>query len=111
MALSPEDREKVRVLLDCMGGEEEQLKHDKEGTMAGAFAGEIMTCVMCGVQQRHDPGEESNWRALELNGELFYACASEFPSKEADYPGMKVLYMNAYTKILSKIITLHETVN
>lgn len=46
-----------------------------------------MTCCVCGKQQRSNSKIKSQWRAIQLDNTLVYACPNEFPrdgaSKEA----------------------------
>lgn len=72
------------------------------------FQGEVMICVMCGRQQRSNPTVESNWRALTVDGETYYACPREFP-KDGARAGK---FAKAYERILRKIMALRGgTVN
>jgi len=41
------------------------------------FIGETMTCLLCGAMQRSDPEVSSNWRALQIEGRIFYACTDQ----------------------------------
>jgi hypothetical protein len=44
------------------------------------FTGQLMTCVVCNRQLQSHPEVETNWRCLEIDEELFYACDREFPA-------------------------------
>ena len=69
------------------------------------FTGELMTCIMCGRQERSSADWESNWRMVQLDPEhKYYACPGEFP---ADGSGADA-FKKAYTRILSKIIATYE---
>lgn len=63
------------------------------------FQGELMKCVMCGREERSDPGVESEWRAIEWGDDLYYACPDEFPPDK--YPS--IVFELAYSKIFSAI--------
>lgn len=56
------------------------------------FAGELMTCVVCGAQQGSDPNIQSQWRGLEIDEHKFYACPNEFPSDKAEKAAFKTAY-------------------
>lgn len=73
-----------------------------EPTPGLPFQGEAMTCVMCGRTQVSDPAVESNWRAITVDGEAYYACTREFP-----HDGARAgKFAKAYARILSKIAAL-----
>lgn len=64
-----------------------------------------MSCIVCGAQMQSHPEAETDWRALEVDGYLFYACPNEFPpdgsSKEAfktDYQIVMACCFNEITK-------------
>lgn len=46
------------------------------------FQGEMMTCKMCGRQQKSDPKVESNWTALQFDSLIVYLCPSCFRKLE-----------------------------
>lgn len=65
------------------------------------FQGEVMTCVMCGKQQKSNPMVESNWTAITIDeGKTFYACPAEFPAANSS----RKAYADAYERILAKIL-------
>ena len=70
----------------------------------GAFTGEMMTCVMCGAQERSDPDVNSEWRMIMADSEKYYACPDEFPPDDAG----KVAFTEAYETILRRIIKLRR---
>lgn len=79
------------------------LGSEREESMAIPFTGELMTCVMCGREQRSDPKVESNWRVLQLGeGERYYACPDEFPPDGSDSDAFK----EAYSRVLMHIVEL-----
>lgn len=43
------------------------------------FLGEMMTCAICGKQQKSDPAVESDWRYIELGHKAGYVCPVHFP--------------------------------
>ena len=64
------------------------------------FQGEVMTCCVCGAQEKSDVGKQSNWTALELGAgdtkAVFYVCPNELPG-----PGGKVAEFElAYKRVL-----------
>lgn len=56
------------------------------------FKGELMTCCVCGKQQRSDPKVQTQWRALEIDGEIIYGCPDEFPCDGAGDKAFKTAY-------------------
>lgn len=66
------------------------------------FAGELMTCVMCGAQRKSDPTANSDWRAVTVDGETFYACTKEFPPDGASAAEFEA----AYDKVIRKVLDL-----
>jgi hypothetical protein len=65
------------------------------------FQGEMMTCVMCGKEEKSDPKVESGWTCVEVDGKGYYVCPAEIP-----VDGIKQQYEIAYRKILTKIAAL-----
>lgn len=59
----------------------------------GKFAGELMSCVVCGAELQSHPEAETQWRYLELDGKAFYACSNEFPSDGAGKKAFKSAYL------------------
>ena len=64
------------------------------------FMGEMMTCVMCGRQQKSDPLTQSQWRAIEADGVRYYACPAEFPPDTASSAAFQL----AYNRVLARIV-------
>lgn len=64
------------------------------------FDGELMTCIICGAQERSDPRIESQWRALLVDDVLYYVCPGEFPPDEAEREDFKTAYQLIISKIL-----------
>ena len=64
------------------------------------FMGEMMHCVMCGKMERSDPRRESQWRALTIDGQTFYACPAEFPPDDAGVAAFKAAYLKVMTKCI-----------
>lgn len=48
-------------------------------TNQNPFAGQLMRCIVCDRQQQSDPTVESEWRCIQIENDLFYACPNEFP--------------------------------
>ncbi|MEM7342990.1 MAG: hypothetical protein AAF485_01995 [Chloroflexota bacterium] len=67
------------------------------------FTGEMMTCVVCEREEKSDPLVESQWRALQVDNVLYYACPSEFPPDEvATSDDFKMAYRFIITLITAK---------
>lgn len=66
------------------------------------FTGELMTCVVCGVQELSNPEIETDWRALELDKKIYYACPSEFPGRRATSQQFKAAYQLVLACCLSE---------
>lgn len=49
------------------------------------FQGEMMTCDLCGRQERSDPQVESGWTVVELNDGHFYICTRHLNSETKDF--------------------------
>ncbi|OWY63990.1 hypothetical protein B7486_49810 [cyanobacterium TDX16] len=56
------------------------------------FKRELMTCCVCGKQQRSDPKVQTQWRALEIDSEIVYGCPDEFPRDGAEKEKFKTAY-------------------
>lgn len=56
------------------------------------FTGELIICCVCGKQQRSNPRFESQWRALEIDNEIVYACPDEFPDDKAGRDDFRKAY-------------------
>jgi hypothetical protein len=81
------------------------------------FQGELMTCILCGKEEHSDPRVQSDWRAISLNGVVFYACPDHFPADQdlpedtephADVGKRKALYTAAYRVFLEAAIQAKE---
>jgi hypothetical protein len=69
--------------------------------------GEVMTCILCGATQRSDPHVESQWRGLQVDGVMYYACPAEFPPDGSSAKAFEV----AYLWVLNKIMVLRGVGN
>lgn len=69
------------------------------------FRGEMMTCVMCGKQEQSDPGIESQWRCVEVDGDGYYVCPKHFPPDET---GTARQFEKAYGKVLIRILQVRR---
>lgn len=67
------------------------------------FKGEMMTCIVCGHQERSNPAIESDWRMLDADGYHFYFCPDEFPTKKARKEAFSKAYQIAITVCASEI--------
>lgn len=56
------------------------------------FTGELITCVVCGAQYRSNPNVESDWRAIQIEDEILYACPNEFPPDGAGKEAFTAAY-------------------
>lgn len=70
----------------------------------GRFIGELMTCVVCGAQERSNPAVESQWRGLEVDDYSFYACPKEFPPNGAEKQEFKTAYQLVLACCLNEIL-------
>lgn len=72
------------------------------------FAGEVMTCILCGKKRESAPDIESDWRAVQLGeGEgqrRYYGCADHFPPDGASREAFKA----AYVVFMKKAIELWQ---
>lgn len=68
--------------------------------MKALFAGELMVCICCGKEQRSDPKAESQWRAIDYNGRLFYVCPDEFPPDTATALEFEAAYIKVFRDII-----------
>jgi hypothetical protein len=67
------------------------------------FQGELMVCCLCGKKKRSKPSVESNWRALEVEEQVFYCCPKHFPP---DATGTAEQFQTAYMVFMAKAIKL-----
>lgn len=67
------------------------------------FIGEMMTCCMCGKQEKSDPRVDSDWTLIESpdDGKVFYVCPDELPLNDRKATSWD--FARAYEKILRKI--------
>jgi hypothetical protein len=64
------------------------------------FTGEIMQCFICGVKEQSHPGEQSQWRCVQLDKYFYYVCPSHFPADDAP----AALFKEAYEAVLEVIL-------
>jgi hypothetical protein len=71
------------------------------------FIGEMMTCCMCGKQEKSVPRVQSDWTVIEQpdDGKVYYICPDELPLNDK---ATKWDFARAYEKILRKIAELNE---
>lgn len=67
------------------------------------FTGELMTCVVCGLQQGSNPRVESGWRRLDVDHNCFYICPDEFPPDNAPKTEFKKAYDIAIACCLNEV--------
>ena len=72
------------------------------GHILNPFDGREMTCILCGRVEKSNPDPDilSDWRAVELNSDLCFACVDEFPPDGAS----KEEYEIAYARFLEAAI-------
>jgi|SRR3990172_13123232 len=72
------------------------------GHILNPFDGREMTCILCGKKEQSNPDPDilSDWRAVELNSDLCFACVDEFPPDGAS----KEEYEIAYARFLEAAI-------
>lgn len=56
------------------------------------FQGEMMTCVVCGARERSDRALETQWRAIQMDARVVYACPAEFPPDGSDATKFELAY-------------------
>ena len=78
---------------------ETEVEFDESGNL---FAGQMMLCALCDTVQQSKKEEESNWRAIVLDGTVYYVCPAHLPPDGAS----KDAYKRAYIKILLKLAQL-----
>lgn len=72
------------------------------------FAGETMTCILCGKKRESAPDITSDWRAVQLGeGEgqrRYYGCPDHFPPDD----GSREAFKAAYVVFMEKAIGLWQ---
>jgi hypothetical protein len=71
-------------------------------TLGLPFQGEWMRCVICDREEKSDPAVQSGWRAIELNGVLYYGCRDHFPGDDASTDEFSTAYRNLILRALRK---------
>lgn len=88
--------QKPKAILGGFGlSQEEAIKKSN-----AAFEGQLMTCVMCGAQRKSDPAVSTDWRSIDVDHQVYYACANEFPPDGSSAGAFRA----AYDKIIRKIL-------
>lgn len=67
-----------------------------------AFTGETMVCALCSKVKQSDPNVESQWRAIEINGERFYVCTKHFPSDRASAQEFSKAYRHVLISLMNR---------
>jgi hypothetical protein len=67
------------------------------------FTGELMVCVVCGQTEHSDPTKNTDWRAIDLDGQRAYACPHEFP------PADLAAFEAAYLKVFNAAVARHRS--
>lgn len=68
------------------------------------FTGELMSCVICGRQERSNPRVSSGWRMLQLDEHGFYVCPDELPKEGASAAEYSKAYQVAIAVCVSEIL-------
>lgn len=68
------------------------------------FTGELMICVVCGVQMQSHLEANTDWRCLELDGKIFYCCSDEFPPDGSSQKSFQTAYELALACCLSEML-------
>lgn len=67
-----------------------------------AFSGETMMCLLCAKTQKSDPKVNSDWRAIQVAGRTFYACAEHFPPDGSSSKAFE----KAYAKFIRRAVAV-----
>jgi hypothetical protein len=67
-----------------------------------AFVGETMRCEICGAIALSHPEVESDWRALDADGQRSYFCPAEFPPDPAGAGDYQLAYERALIFALAR---------
>lgn len=65
------------------------------------FHGEMMTCDLCGRQQKSDPDVSSNWTTVDLDGRRFYVCPKHLPLNDR---ATKADFVKAWEHVLKSLM-------
>lgn len=66
------------------------------------FQGERMYCALCSQQQQSDPAINTQWRALELEGQRYYVCPVHFPADDAGEEAFQAAYQDVIVRLIEK---------
>lgn len=73
------------------------------------FCGELMTCVLCGTQEKSSPQVQSQWRAVLIQAPVgakpltLYACPAEFPPDGGPSEDFKRAYFRFVMACVEKL--------
>lgn len=68
------------------------------------FTDELMTCVVCGRQERSQPRVSSDWRNLQVDACSFYVCPDEFPDANPSQQEYKKAYQIAIACCINEML-------
>lgn len=63
------------------------------------FGGELMTCFLCGKQERSNPHTESGWSLIVYGADSVYFCPNELPSDPASPEEYALAYERIFTAL------------
>ena len=66
------------------------------------YTGEVMVCVVCGKIERSDPTKNTNWRAIDVDGQRVYACPREFPPDTADPAAFEAAFLKVFNAAVAR---------
>jgi len=66
------------------------------------FSGELMTCALCGRQEKSDPGIESGWRAIQMDGRVYYVCPNELPKDGSTATEYEIAYSRIFRVLFAR---------
>ena len=85
------------------------------------FHGEMMTCLICGDSEQHQADdaqcivsercEKTDWRCLEVDGDLYYFCPREFPPDGAKSDCFKTAYQRCVVFIMQQRTPINQPEN
>ena len=78
---------------------ETEVEFDESGNL---FAGQMMLCALCDTVQQSKKEEESDWRAIVLDGTVYYVCPAHLPPGGAGAEAFR----SAYVAILKRLAQL-----
>jgi len=90
------NRRRGPVVSTCGWGVSEAEARQSAATV---FRGELMTCALCGKQERSSLETNTDWRALEIDGRRNYVCPTHFPPDGSSSRA----FAKAYADVLARL--------